>query len=214
MRSHNLLALTLLLGMAGASAVLAQPTITAEKLPCVPTARNAVVRITSVRERPAELARLYFRWNEHGTFYWVPAEMEAPGRYWAIPPKPEDRNKAVEYYATFVDATGRETARSQMQKVEVSDDCRVKLTSKEYGVAQNLTIGETAMTQMNKSVIGFLCDGIVTRINSEGVRRSDDVCRACVVAWFKRAAILATPITGLTTVVTIEEPEPVSVAQP
>lgn len=213
MRSTRLLVLTWLIGTAGASAALAQPAISAEKLQCVPTARNAVVRITSGKERPAELARLYFRWNEHGNFYWVPAEVEGPGRYWAIPPKPEDRNQAVEYYATFVDAAGKETARSQMQRVPVSDDCRVKLTNKEFGVAQNLTIGETAMTQMNKSVIGFLCDGIVTRINAEGVRRSDDVCRACVVAWFKKTAVIA-PVAGLTTIVTIDEPGPVSPARP
>ena len=83
------------------------------------------------------------------------------------------------------------------------------LSPKERGVAQNLTVGETSPKQQGKKVLAFLCDGVVTRINSAGVRRSDEVCRACVVAFWQRKAVLLAPIAGITgVVVTDQDPEP------
>ena len=59
-----------------------------------------------------------------------------------------------------------------------------------------------------REVLAFLCDGIVTRINHAGIRRSDDVCRACVVAWRKGIlpGALGAGLVGV--VVTDEDPEP------
>ena len=41
-------------------------------------------------------------------------------------------------------------------------------------------------------------DGIVSRINPNRIKRGDEVCRACVIAWFKKKAVLipltATPV--------------------
>ena len=83
----------------------------------------------------------------------------------------------------------------------------MKLAEREEGVADNLTVGETVAQQQGKGVLGFLCDGIVTRINYQGIRRSDEVCRACVVAWWRLpTALAAVPITGI--LIIDDEPSP------
>jgi hypothetical protein len=199
MRIHNLLTAGLLLG---ASTAFAQSSISVEEVKCLPTGKNAVVRATASGVRPGETPRLYFRWKERGSFYWVEMEPETTlGRYWGVPPKAEDRNEEVEYYATLVDASGRETARSASRRAPVRDnDCQARLTAAQAGVAETLTIGATAATQEGKEVLGFLCDGIVTRVNAQGIRRADETCRACVVAWWRKPAVLipaAATVTGI-----------------
>ncbi len=163
-----------------------------EGLPCLPTERNAIVRATAA-PGPDQTARLYFRWDdpaetvpERKAFYWVPLEAESGGRFWAILPEPEHRNERVVYYGALVDSTGAVIARSAETPVPVRRDCDVRLTRKEQGVAQNLTLGETLKEQQGDRVWGFLCDGVVTRVNHEGIRRADETCRACAVAWWRK----------------------------
>lgn len=206
MNARGLFAIALLLG----SAAHAQ-TVSVEKAPCIPREDNGVVRAAITGEAPGQLARLYFRWRNDGNgdkaFYWVPLEAEPNGRYWATPPKPEKRNTRVEYYAALVDPAGKVVARSETQLTPVTGDCKVQLTPKERGVAENLTVGETSPDQQGREVLAFLCDGIVTRINHAGIRRADDVCRTCVVAWWKKGAVLpAAALVGI--VVTDDDPEP------
>lgn len=211
MRVCSLLAAAVLLAAAPAAA---QPSITVAEAECLPTGANGLLRATAASEPAGGSARLYFRWKEHASFYWLALEPEAPGRYWAVPPKPERRNDEVEYYGVLVDAGGREVARSETRIVRVEDDCRVRLTPREAGVAENLTIGETVAGQKGKEVMGFLCDGIVTRVDDQGVRRADEVCRACVVAWWKKAAVLV-PLAGVTgIIITDDDPPEVSPSRP
>ena len=192
---------------AGAVAARAQ-TISVEKPSCVPMEENGVLRGTATAATGLS-PRLYFRWREHEDFYWVPMEAEACGRFCAVPPKPEKRNENVEYYAALVDPTGKAVARSESQIVKVTSDCKVQLSEKERGVAENLTVGETSPKQQGKKVLAFLCDGVVTRINSAGVRRADEVCRSCVIAWWQRKAIVAPLAAGFVgIVVTDDGPEP------
>ncbi|HEY4594823.1 MAG TPA: hypothetical protein VIJ02_00365, partial [Thermoanaerobaculia bacterium] len=134
---------------------------------------------------------------------------EPGGRFWATPPKPERRNDHIEYYSALVDPTGKAVARSPMQNVPVTSDCKAQLGPKERGVAENLTVGETSPQQQGKKVLAFLCAGVVTRVNYAGLRRADEVCRACVVAWWQRKAVLIPAIvgTGITTVI-INRPQP------
>ncbi|MBW8875448.1 MAG: hypothetical protein JF614_10845 [Acidobacteria bacterium] len=211
MRARILIATGLLL--AGAVAARAQnpqnpQNATLDKTDCLPREQNGVVRATLPALTTGQSPRLYFRWREHEDFYWVALEAEPGNRYWAIPPKPEHRNEQVELYSAVVDATGRAVARSESQLVKVTDDCKVRLSEKERGVAENLTIGETSAKQQGQKVLAFLCDGVVTRINHAGIRRSDEVCRACVIAWWQRKAILIpAAITGIGVVVG-EAPEP------
>jgi hypothetical protein len=191
-----------------AAAAAAQPSISVEPTRCLPVTGNGIVRAAGAGEAAGGSARLYFRWRGHDEFFWVEMEPAGAGRYWGVPPKPERRNEEVEYYGALLDAAGREVARSEPQTTRVTGDCRVELSPQEEGVAANLTIGETAQHQEGKPVLGFLCEGIVTRVNFQGIRRADEVCRACVVAWFERKAVLL-PATGVTGVLIIDpEPEP------
>jgi hypothetical protein len=211
METLNMNARILLLAgllLAAATAATAQ-TLTVEKPSCMPQEDNGLVKATITSAAPGLAPRLYFRWREHEDFYWVPLEMEPGGHYWATPPKPEMRNQQVELYAALVDAMGKPVARSESQFAPVTKDCNVHLSPKERGVAENLTVGETSPKQQGKKVLAFLCDGVVTRVNSANVRRSDEVCRACVVAFWQRKAVLIPAIAGITgIVVTDQEPEP------
>jgi hypothetical protein len=212
MRASTLLPAGLLLAavLSGAAATQGQ-TITVDKPACVPMEDNGLVHATATGVAPGLNPRLYFRWMEHEDFYWVALEAEPGGHFWATPPKPERRNDHLEYYGALVDPTGKAVARSAMQSVPVTADCKPQLGPKERGVAENLTVGETSPKQQGKKVLAFLCDGVVTRINYAGLRRADEVCRACVVAWWQRKAVLLPVIagTGITTVISNRpEPEP------
>ena len=186
MSARTLLAAGLLL--AGAATAHAQ-SVSIERPSCIPNEDNGLVRATAATA-VGQTLRLYFRWSDHEDFYWVAMEPEPGGRFWATPPKPERRNEQVDLYAALVDPEGKIAARSATETVKVTRDCKVKLTDKELGVAQNLTVGETSPKQEGKKVMAFLCDGVVTRVNYEGIRRSDGVCRACVIAWWQRKSVI------------------------
>ena len=188
MKACTLIAAGLLLT---AAATAHAQSIALEKTSCIPKEDNGVVRANTSGAVSAQTPRLYFRWKDHEDFYWVEMEAEPGGRFWATPPKPEERNEQVEVYAALVDAIGKVVTRSESQLVKVTKGCDVRLTEKERGVAENLTVGETSPKQEGKKVMAFLCDGVVTRVNSAGIRRSDGVCRACVIAWWQRAAAVA-----------------------
>jgi hypothetical protein len=190
MRARTLFAAGLLL--VGAATAHAQ-SVSIEKPSCVPQEDNGVVW-GNATATPGQTVRLYFRWKDHEDFYWVAMEPEAGGRFWATPPKPEKRNEQVELYSALVDPDGRIVARSASQSasqvVKVTRDCKVQLNTKQLGVAQNLTVGETSPKQEGKKVLGFLCDGVVTRVNYESIRRADGVCRSCVIAWWQRKGVI------------------------
>ncbi|HEX6899491.1 MAG TPA: hypothetical protein VF789_07260 [Thermoanaerobaculia bacterium] len=193
--------------LAGAAAAQAQ-SVTVEKPDCLPSEANGLVKATVNGGGPGQSARLYFRWKEHEDFYWVAMEADPGGRFWAVPPKPEKRNEQVEYYGALVDPAGKVVARSETQIVKVTADCKPNLGPRELGVAENLTVGETSAKQQGKKVMAFLCDGVVTRVNHAGVRRADEVCRACVIAWWQRKAVLIPAAGVLGVVVTDDDPEP------
>jgi len=208
MRVRIFIATGLLLAGAIAAGAQNPQTVTLEKASCMPKEQNGVVRAHLPALTTGQSPRLYFRWRDHEDFYWVALEAEPGGNYWAVPPKPEMRNDQVEVYSAVVDATGRVAARSESQLIKITKDCKVQLNEKERGVAENLTVGETSAKQQGQKVLAFLCDGVVTRINHAGIRRSDEVCRACVIAWWQRKAILIpAAITGVGVVIT-EQPEP------
>jgi hypothetical protein len=175
---------------------------------------NGLVRATLSSTAPGLSPRLYLRWRGHEDFYWVNLEPESGGHFWAVPPKPEKRNESVEYYAALVDPTGKVVARSESQLTPVTKDCKVQLGPREQGVAENLMVGETSPQQQGKRVLGFLCDGVVTRVNYAGVRRSDEVCRACVIAWWQRKAVLIPVVAGIGGVIITDHPPEPSPSRP
>lgn len=184
------------------------PTVMVEKAACVPTEANGVINATIQPEIGGAEPRLYFRWDQHGAMYYVDLFAEGAGQYWAIPAKPEPRNENIEYYVALVDPAGKTVARSETQLSPVRDDCAVNMTAKQLGVSNNLTVGETVPAQQGRRVLGFLCDGVVTRVNFEGIMRPDEICRGCVVPFFTKEAYLAPVAIGAVTTVIIEPPPP------
>jgi hypothetical protein len=200
MRARDLFAAGLLLACAAAQA----QSISIVEPGCVPRKTNGVVRASIIPD-PAvgQSPRLYFRWKGQPAFYWVPMEVEPGSRYWAVLPRAEDRNTEVEYYAAVVDAAGKVLNQSEPRSVKVQSDCRVDLGPKEQGVAENLIIGETASSQYKKRVIGFLCPGVKIRIDPQGVKRADEECGPCGLAWLPPALATA----GVIGVVVTDRPE-------
>lgn len=199
------------LGASLAAAATAQ-SIKVNPAECFKFGDNQVVYAATSAEPPGATERLYFQWTDHPSYYWEDMEREGPGRYWAIPPKPESRNTEIEYYGVMLDAAGHEISRTPSIRTKVTSDCKIKLTPQQYGYAQNLVIGETNTSQQKNRVLGFLCDGIVTRINPQNVKRADEVCRTCVVAWWLRPEVLL-PIAGVAaaggiTTIIVDKPEP------
>src|SRR5918992_2558970 len=203
MRARTLFAAWLLLLTAAATAHA--QSFALEKPSCIPEEENGVVGATANGVAAGQSLRLYFRWKDHEDFYWVAMEAEPNGRFWAVPPKPEKRNDHVEMYAALVDAAGKVLSRSEAQVVNVTKDCRVQLSEKERGVAENLTVGETSPKQEGKKVMAFLCDGVVTRINYNGIRRADGVCRGCVIAWWQHPAAAGAALLGTGIIITDDD---------
>lgn len=178
--------------------------IVVEDVECIPNNDNGVVSATIPNVPSGAEARLYFRWDEHGPYYWVEMTTEGGNRWWATPPKPTDDNHQVEYYAGTVAADGTMIAQSEPILAPVTEDCDVELNPKERGMADNLVVGETTDEQMGDDVLGFLCDGIISRVGPDGVMRADSICRRCIIAWWDRPEALlpaAAAIGGITTVV-------------
>jgi hypothetical protein len=119
-------------------------------------------------------------------------------------------NESADLYATIVDPTGRELARSPMTTTVVTEDCKVSLTAEERGRARNLVVGETAPWQVGKGVFHWLCDGIVSRIDPRGVLRVDDVCRACGIALSRPQMLIpaSAAVIGITVLEPVSPEEP------
>ena len=174
---------------------------------CVPRKSNTVVKAAIIPD-PAvgQSPRVYFRWKGQPAFYWSPMEVEPKGQYWSVLPRVEDRNNEVEYYVAVVDAAGKMLSQSEPRSARVdTNDCQPKLTQKEQGIAENLIVGETTPNQYRKKVIGFECPGLKIRIDHQGVRRSDEECGPCGLAWLPPTA-LATA--GLFGIAIADDPEP------
>ena len=96
----------------------------------------------------------------------------------------------AEYYSAVYDAFGQRLARSGVRATQVRDRCPTNLTPAEAGLAENLTVGETASWQRGEEVFHWLCEGVVSRVDLRGIWRGDDICRACVIAWWKKKSII------------------------
>lgn len=108
-------------------------------------------------------------------------------------------NEPAEYFISVHDFNGEQLARSKTRVIEVRENCRLDLNPQQIGEAQNLTVGETAHWQRGEEVFHWLCDGIVTRISPNAVKRGDEYCRGCVIAWYKKPEILVPSATALVT---------------
>jgi hypothetical protein len=172
---------------------------------CLPRDGNGVIHATVFSPSGvAQAPRIYFREKGQQAFYWVPMEAEPGGQYWTVLPRPERQNPEVEYYGTVVDAAGKPLARSESKSVRITT-CDLKLSPKEKGLSENLTVGETSPSQYKKKVTGFLCPGLKIRIDPQGVKRADEECGPCGLAWLTPALAGAGAVLG---VIITDDPEP------
>lgn len=128
-------------------------------------------------------------------------------------------NEPAEYFTAVHDFKGQRLAQSPTMAAEVRKNCRVELTPEQRGLADNLVVGETAYWQRDQNVFHWLCEGVVSRVDPNNVVRGDSLCRACVVAWWKKPALLipgALAAGGIAGVVLIDRdpPPPASPVNP
>jgi hypothetical protein len=126
----------------------------------------------------------------------------------------EQEQEPGEYYAVVLDANGRILATSEMRSVPVTGDCDVELDRREWGQANNLVVGETAPWQEGRTVFHWLCDGIVSRIDDEGILRADERCRACAYAHTPLLVPTTAAAVSVLGVIIKDEPEPASPTDP
>lgn len=121
-------------------------------------------------------------------------------------------NEPTEYFTAVHDWQGKRLAKSPTEVAEVRKNCRVDLNPEQIGEAENMTVGETAYWQKDEGVFHWLCEGVVSRVDPTNVIRGDSVCRACVVAWWNKPALLipaAAVATGAVAgVVLVEQDDP------
>ncbi|HUP43346.1 MAG TPA: hypothetical protein VM599_09060 [Thermoanaerobaculia bacterium] len=184
--------LLLVIGLSAAAPGAAQtPAIQIEEVDCLPNLNNGVIRATVQPEIAGAEVRLYFRWDDHGPYYFEAMVAAGGGTYWATPPKPIDANHQVDAYVAVVDPAGEVVGSpSERVLVPVTDDCDVVLSEHERGMAENLVVGEIEEEQHGEEVLGFLCDGIISRISHDGVLRADSICRRCIFAWWDKPEAL------------------------
>jgi len=164
-----------------AGEALAAPVITVMAPSCLPPQANGVVTATVQPATGLSSVRAYFRKGGSPDFYYLEMRAATGGAYWVVLPRPEEATKVVEYQIAVRDGDNRET-RSDMQKVDVVASCKPVLTADQNRAAQNLVVGEMIADQKGKSVLGFLCPGIVSRIDAKGEMRNDEYCRKAVIA--------------------------------
>ena len=128
------------------------------------------------------------------------------------------QNEPAEYFVAVYNNCSSLVAKSAVAVTEVRKDCRVALSPQQTGLANNLTIGETNNWQPGEDPFHWQCDGVVTRIDSRCVRRADERCRACVVAWWGKpwvpAAATATGVAALTLISINDNPPEASPTRP
>lgn len=132
--------------------------------------------------------------------------MEGRDRNWLADHLRDQDQEAAEYYVAVYDAAGKVRGRSATFLTSVrANDCFEPLTPKQSGWADNLTIGETSVAQGNKEVFHWLCQGIVTRLDTADILHPDEFCRACVVG-LGFVPPLASVATGVVSGAIIEHP--------
>jgi hypothetical protein len=155
---------------------------------CVPSDGNAVVEVTLRPEAGWASVRTYFKASGNPDYYFLEMRAAGQGKYFTVIPKPVSDTKAVDLHVEVRDGENALT-RSAEKSVAVNSTCKTALNDEQKKVAQNLVAGETKDTQRDKEILGFQCEGVVSRIDSIGVLRPDEACR--------RAAILAATQTAV-----------------
>jgi hypothetical protein len=174
------------LALLAASAAQASVPVEMRDLACLAHKENAAVVVELPDQPKVAEARLYFRREIHGDYYWTafhPDQGDGQGQdaskkqtAWAIFPKPDNENKTIEFYVDLLGEDGKSIAVSAQKLAPVKDDCDVDLTGEQRREGNKLTVGETTPDQRDKAVAWFICDGVTERIDVDGKRRPDNYC--------------------------------------
>ena len=147
---------------------------------CMPEEGNSVVNATLVPEHGWATVRTYFRELGSNDWYWVEARNEGRGAYWGVLPRPEDETTTVEMQIRARDAEGKETT-TPIQRVNVTSSCKPVFTPPQSHLAQNLVVGETIVGQRDKEILGFICPGVISRVDYTGELKPDEYCRKAAI---------------------------------
>jgi hypothetical protein len=147
---------------------------------CMPEEGNSVVTLTIVPETGWATVRTYFRELGSNDWYWVEARNEGKGAYWCVLPRPEDETKTVEMQIRARNGEGKETTTS-IQRVNVTSSCKPVFTPPQAHLAQNLVVGETIIGQRDKEILGFVCPGVISRVDYTGELKPDEYCRKAAI---------------------------------
>ena len=165
--------------VAAPSALAQQVTMVAGFPQCIPATAHALVTVDVTPRGPYSFVRVYFKRHNEKDYYFIEMRANQDSGFWSVLPKPACNTGKVDMYIAVADAAGH-VSRTAEQTIDVRSDaasCGVKLTQEQYEYAQNLTVGETVQDQKDKAVLGFCCDGIIARLETDGAIRADQVCR-------------------------------------
>jgi hypothetical protein len=197
-RSASLLVPVLaLIGLLLGSAALADSPAITQELPGE-WVRGANASV-SVQLEPATVwssVRVYFRAVDGEQPYFIEMRSAGGGRYWAALPKPSAGTAAVETYIVATDARGI-PSRTEPAVIPVVDAGRAELATEHAAFAAHLVIGETTPAQQGARVSGFECEGIVSRLNADGMLRLDEACRREQLAAGKGAKRALIPLAAV-----------------
>lgn len=156
-------------------ALAGPPSFTVKAPSCIPEDENAAVIAVIEPATGWGSVRTYFRRAGTADYYFLEMRTGDGGQYWAVLPKPDNGTTAVELFIAVKNADGEES-RSALQKIAVTSKCKITPTLAELSFAHNLVVGETVVAQKGGGVLGFLCEGIISRIDYAGELRTDDYC--------------------------------------
>jgi hypothetical protein len=150
-----------------------QPDLRADR--CVPAATYARVDFHDPRLPAGRAVRVYFHSQNARTEHYIEMRRDASGRYSAVLPKPNADSRYVDYRIATMDERGQLTTREQ-RRLAVGADCSASNlpTAAETKKVEHLVIGTDVEGPIMP--VGFLCDGIIGRIDPAGQLQSYDAC--------------------------------------
>lgn len=113
-------------------------------------------------------------WNAISRRLWL----RGNDRAWLVSWLAELEFEPAEYFVAAHDSAGARLTQTPIEILEVEKDsqCPAVLDHQELQWAQALTLGETMDLQSGRPPFHWSCDGVVSRISTDGTRRSDRSC--------------------------------------
>ncbi len=165
----------------------ATPTITHQKLSCIPADGNAKIYASVSSSASLASVRVYYHAEQFKQDYYMEMRRAEENLYWATLPIPKSETKQVEYRIVTKDMDGAEGT-TEKYVVDVKSNCDSSLTEVEKKYASNLVIGLTD-DQQNPIPDGFKCDGVISKITVIGVLMPNDECtHALFIPWVAAGA--------------------------